>query len=258
MSLEGISTVLMTAVKVRLSKIRTSLEVRMDRLRGKEFVHFLHIGKTGGSAVKSALHRAISPRYRLLLHGHGRLLTDVPAGDKCIFFVRDPLSRFISGFYSRQRQGLPRYRIPWSPGEEDAFQRFASPKALAAALSSSDADIRHAAVAAMNSIQHVRDSYGKWFRDGEYLVSRFSDILFVGSQERLNEDFDRLRELLGLPGDCELPQDDLGAHRNPRGLDTSLDDPAKANLLAWYADDYRLLKALRGRFANLPAYALLA
>jgi hypothetical protein len=242
------------AAKAKVSKLRASVSRGMDQLRGKGALHFLHIGKTGGSAVKSALGGKVSSRYRLHLHGHGHLLTDVPRGKKCFFFVRDPLRRFVSGFYSRQRQGLPRYLVPWSPGEEEAFRRFASPNKLAVALSSGDVETRSAALAAMNSIQHVRDPYGRWFIDTEYLESRLSDILFVGSQERLDDDFNCLKELVRLPGDCRLPQDDLGAHRSPRGLDTHLDDSAKANLLAWYADDYRLLSILCGRFTNLPEY----
>ena len=56
-----------------------------------------------------------------------------------MFFVRDPISRFVSGFNSRLRKGLPKMYFPWAPGEKLAFSRFATPNQLALALSSSDA-----------------------------------------------------------------------------------------------------------------------
>ena len=35
------------------------------------------------------------------LHRHAVRLRDVPVGEKFFFFVRDPVSRFVSGFHSR-------------------------------------------------------------------------------------------------------------------------------------------------------------
>ena len=241
-------------LRVGLGEIRRSIANRLDRLCGKEFVHFLHIGKTGGTAAKAAMSGAVCKRYRLVLHSHHFFLTDVPEGDRCVFFVRDPLSRFVSGFYSRQRQGMPRYFVPWTPAEEAAFRRFSTPGELARSLSSNDAEIQNAGVAAMNGIRHVRDSYWKWFVSEEYLASRFSDILFVGSQEHLDRDFKELRALLCLPDGCALPDNDIAAHRNPAGLDARLDDLARENLFAWYAGDYQFLHVLRTRFPNLPEY----
>ena len=91
-------------------------------------VHFLHISKTGGTAVKHALHDSLAlTRCALLLHGHRVKLMDVPDGEKAAFFLRDPVSRFCSGFYSRKRQGRPRFDFPWSPAEELAFGRFSTP-----------------------------------------------------------------------------------------------------------------------------------
>ena len=49
---------------------------------------------------------------------------------KAVFALRDPLTRFISGFYSGLRKGAPRYDIGWSKGEKRAFSWFSTPQEL--------------------------------------------------------------------------------------------------------------------------------
>ncbi len=131
--------------------------------------HLLHIGKTGGTAIKTALeHRPQGAHYTLAVHPHRFTLADVPASEYAVFFLRDPMSRFISGFHSRKRQGAPRYHFPWSPEEAMAFGRFDTPNDLALSLSSPDPDVRLAAMDGMRSIKHVRDGFAHWLRSVEY------------------------------------------------------------------------------------------
>jgi len=247
-------------------KARARAQLAWHRAQGKPCVHFLHLGKTGGSAVKHAIEHCRNPHlcYVLYLHAHETTLRDVPRGHKFFFFIRDPLSRFVSGFYSRQRQGRPRYYLRWTPGERTAFERFESPNALGLALSSADPGERAAAEAAMRSILHVKDSYWNWFESREYFIERLPDLFFIGFQEQLAEDFEVLRNNLFLP--ClSLPEDEVLAHRNPPGLDRTLEPEAAANLRRWYASDYafvelcndivRQREAVHGR---LPAHLRLA
>jgi hypothetical protein len=165
----------------------------------------------------------------------------MPEGDGAVFCLRSPTSRFISGFYSRQRQGQPRYFERWTPDEKIAFEEFQTPNHLALALSSADAAARLRAEKAMRSIEHVKNGYAKWFESEEYLLSRLSDIFFIGFQETLAEDFEILKSKLGLPFNLKLPTDDITAHRNPEHLDKKLNEPAIENLNRWYADDFRFL-----------------
>lgn len=209
-------------------------------------VHLLHVRKTGGTAVKHALAPcAGTDRCRIELHPHGTRLRDVPPGESVVFFVRDPIDRFVSGFFSKQRQGRPRYDNPWTPDEQAAFERFASPNALAVALSSADEAVNAAAVRAMKTIRHVKSSYWDWFEDPAYFRSRVPDIFFIGFVETLDADFARLRDKLGLPAGVTLPEGDVEAHRNPRDLDRSLVAEARRNLEAWYARDYAFLELCR-------------
>ena len=218
--------------------------------RARRPLHLLHIGKTGGTAVRTAIGGRKTRDHEIVVHGHDDTLPDVPGGEQVIFFVRDPVTRFVSAFYSRQRQGRPLTFHPWTEGEEKAFASFAGPGDLARALASGD----EAARDAMSAIRHVREPLSKWLVDEAYVRSRIGDVLFVGSQERLDDDFARLKEMLDLPGRVKLPADDVKAHRNPRDLDYSLDDESIRSIRAWYAGDYALIAALAETFPNLPTY----
>ncbi len=228
------------------SSFRGNLRQTFHRTRGRQILHFLHVGKTGGTAIKHALkaHR-VTPGHAIVLHGHRFTLSEVPKGDKAIFCLRHPISRFVSGFYSRQRQGQPRYWVPWTPDEKVIFERFETPNHLALALSSSVAEERSSAEKAMRTIAHVKDGYAKWFDSEQYLSSRTEDIFFIGFQETLAEDFDTLKSQLGLPANIALPTDEISAHRNPEHLDKKLDQQALENLKGWYAEDLRFFARSR-------------
>lgn len=236
----------LTASRKILPSARRNAGRLLRAFQRKQAIHFLHIGKTGGSAIKHVI-SSYSPRRELAvyLHSHGVRLSDVPNGEKVIFFLRDPATRFVSGFYSRQRQGQPRYYSPWSRNEAIAFSRFKTPDQLARDLYSGDTESRRLSRFAMENIEHVRDSYWKWFIDEEYFNSRRRDIFFVGFQETLPEDFAVLKTLLGLPDNAFLPEDDVLAHRNPKTLDTSLGPQALASLRKWYEKDYNFIALCR-------------
>jgi len=202
-------------------------------------IHFLHIGKTGGSAVKNAI-EPYSESRGIIFHPHPVRLRDIPAGEPFVFFLRHPVQRFISGFLSRQRQGRPLYNSPWSEAERVAFTAFEEPGQLGDALSSFWPPRRAKAREAMTSIEHVRNSFYDWIDSDEYFHERRRDMLFVGFQERLDDDFRALKAALDLPESLLLPTDDLKAHRNPAGLDRSLSRTAVRNLKRWYAKDIAL------------------
>ncbi len=209
-------------------------------LKGRPKAHFIHVGKTGGTAVKVALMPLRGAgTYELFLHGHGVSLRDIPEGDKVFYFLRRPESRYVSAFYSRQREGRPRLHIPWRPLEAVAFREFQTARQLALALSSEDKDLEARARMAMQNIFHVRDSFTRWFESEDYLAGRAADVLFVGFQERMDADFKALLTRLGLEGRASLPSDEVGSHRNPSSVDKGLDETAKANLAWWYHYDNR-------------------
>lgn len=230
----------------KLSKFFLRVERKYFKLTGRKFVHFIHIGKTGGTAIKYALTPYLKTcKYFINLHSHSFRLRDAPAGESVFFFLRDPVSRFTSGFYSRQRQGQPRMFFPWSPEEKVAFDHFTTPNQLASALSSLDPDHKKLAIDAMNSISHVRNHYWEWFVDEAYFLSRAKDIFFVGFQESLDQDFEVLRRKFYLPVAAGLPVDEVHSHRNPSGADKRLEPESIQNLKQWYQQDYDFIDFCR-------------
>jgi glycosyltransferase involved in cell wall biosynthesis len=225
------------------SPLAARLQHRRD---SRPRLHVLHLGKTGGTALKEALlgHLDVAA-YRLLLHGHDVTLAHVPVGERFMFVVRDPVTRFVSAFNGRLREDRPRYHYRWRDEERDAFAVFTTPDELASALSASDAAVRTRAEAAMRGIGHVNTSYWTWFLSEEAFLARRDDIYFIAIQEQLDEDFNLLKRKLGLPEEARLPRDPLSAHRTPRGYDDHLSDVARANLERWYESDLAFYRVCR-------------
>lgn len=124
---------------------------------------FLHIGKTGGSFLKSLATTNSGKPESLYLGNHSDTLIssikNFGRKRRLAFFFRDPEARFISGFYSRMRQGRPKYNVSWTPAEAVAFSFFHTPHALAEALYSQDERLKSAARFAMASIFHLKHGY---------------------------------------------------------------------------------------------------
>ena len=120
------------------------------------------------------------------------------------------------------------------------FRRFSTPNELALALSSGDQELQIAGVAAMTSLLQIKMPLQTWFKSESYLLARGSDILFIGFQETLKDDFELLKHFLKLPGEVALPRDEVTAHKNPAHLDRTLEADAIRNLKIWYENDYRL------------------
>ena len=200
-------------------------------------IHFLHIGKTGGTAVKHAL-APVAEARGIVLHDHETRLADLAPGERAFFFLRDPSDRFVSAFHSRRRKGRPRHDWEWSEAEREAFARFETPNALAEAIGTEPA-----ARDAMQGIAHIRSAQAWWTGPPEALLARRADVLMVGRCETLDRDVARLSRLLGLPSALRLPRDDLAAHRNPAGVDRHLSMAARDALRAWYAQDHAVIEA---------------
>jgi hypothetical protein len=213
-------------------------------------VHLIHIGKTGGTAIKHALAEAPRPRgLDLVLHGHDIALDAIDPAEPVIFSLREPVSRFTSAFYSRQRCGRPRYFFPWSELEQCVFSAFPTPEALALALADPGAEHHALAREALEGIRHFR-RLNRWLIGEEFLLARRSQILFVAFQESLSRDFETLRRLLDLPSSVVLPTGEVEAHRNPPGLRKEIAPAGLAALRHWYAEDARLIATCRQLMAQ--------
>jgi hypothetical protein len=219
----------------------------------KKKAHFLHIGKTGGSAIKAALANHLeTPNYILEMHDHGTSLIDIPCGEYVFFFLRDPVSRFISGFYSRLRKGRPRYYTEWSLQEKNVFKTFNTPNQLACSLADKNSKQHLLSLIAMKHVQHFKP-YKNWYGNFEYFKSRVGDILYVGFQESLNADFANLINILGLTESISLPSDDIAAHRNPTDVDKSIDAGGVLALQEWFAEDFEFISICKKVMASMTS-----
>jgi hypothetical protein len=228
-----------TIKRSRRELSRRARHGRRGLLRRKPPAHLIHIGKTGGTAVKTALAPVRrTGRYDIQLHDHRTTLLDIPRGEKVFFVVRDPVARYVSAFNSRLREGRPRYHVPWSAAERTAFERFPTAEDLALALANEDDGIRGDAIVALSSIGHIRDSYWRWFRNAAQLNTRRDDLLLIMWLPDLSASFSRLLEALEIRENVELPHDDVGSHRTPAYLSRSLGDEAARNIRWWYSRDY--------------------
>lgn len=210
-------------------------------MRRQRVVHLLHVPKTGGTAVKTALGRCRIPRdVRLVRHGHLVRLRDIPERDHVAFFIRDPVARYVSSFNDRLREGRPGHVSPWDDFERAVFKRFPTPESLAIALSSDDPEMRAEAARAMQGTHLLRARLTDWLGDPDFLRSRRHQILLVGRQEMLEADFGRMKSMLGITSRCELPTD-KNAHRAPGTQAVTLSEEAAATMREWFALDQELI-----------------
>jgi hypothetical protein len=235
---------MLTAVRRRLRRPRPASVANPDDPRPP--LNVLHIGKTGGTALKHVLsENADASRCQLLFRGHEVTLPDVPPGEQVMFLIRDPLTRFVSAFNGRLREDRPRYHYPWRDEERVAFAIFKTPDQLAVALSSEDPTEREQAEAAMRGIGHVNTPYTFWFPSERMFRRRLADVFFIGLQDRLDADFDLLKRKLGLPDQLTLPRDETVAHKTPAGFDDQLSATGRTNLERWYAFDVAFVRLCR-------------
>jgi len=131
----------------------------------------IHVGKTGGTYIKDIIRHAtgtavarepqiINDNLVLLDHKTLTETANIYGEDYRFAFVfRDPTERFISGFYSRLRMGIPDRKVIWSAREAAAFAFFKTPNDLAEALYCDDAYTMSAAHYSMNAIRHLHRGY---------------------------------------------------------------------------------------------------
>lgn len=201
----------------------------------------LHIPKTGGTAIKSTL----IPGYRSHPKKKKFLPTVIPdlfvcdhskkldTNDQYIFFVRDPIDRFISHFVflKLKAQGY---------GTEDYFKNLdAEDKILKKYDNVNDfaSDVhKHK----LKLIKKMSDT----LISPEHVFKCRKNIFFVGRTEFLDPDFIRMQHFFN-PKYCYV-LDNKYANRRPEALRemTHLDKGPTLNLREYLNKDYEIIKTL--------------
>ncbi|MEP3347322.1 MAG: hypothetical protein ABJN34_07275 [Litoreibacter sp.] len=202
----------------------------------------LHIGKTGGSYMRSIL-KYNEDRWTRPLHllGHGGTLKGSAkrfGNDRQLaFVVRDPLTRFTSAFYSRQRQGRPTYQSPWSAEEAVAFLWFETAEELALALGSKHEREKSAALFAFSAIQHLKMDLRHYLGGIGPLMAERENIAVCVDLADLDAHLPAIMQKLGLENYDMPPKPKT--HTAPAPL-PSLSTQAETSLRAHWAEEFEL------------------
>lgn len=207
-------------------------------------IHLMHIPKTGGTALGNALKTVSGIEGKVIVYPHSMTLPKIPIGEQYAFIVRDPITRFIAGFYDMKTSSF-RARSNKTITENvhhdyqlTAFDRFETPNDLAEGLTQDDYEARISSSRAFSTIPRIRESYWRWFSNEEYFKSRMDGLHTIFFQETLAQDFEDFKERLELPKKLKLPTDHL-ARKDVPDANYFLSEDAKRNLTLWYKEDIR-------------------
>ena len=223
-------------------KIRNFLD---DCIFGKK-IKFLHIGKTGGTFIKDNL-KFIDKKHqiRILPHSESILKNDKY---QYIFFVRNPTDRFISAFWSRYRKGKPRYYSEWNKKEKEVFEFFKTPNDLAEAIYSSENIKKEKAKIALENISHLNMDLAFYLKDIKNIESCLNNIYYVGRQETINDDLNKIIDKLGYDIEVrkKIKYDEITKHKTSEQFKnlSKISNKGIVNIKKYYSKDFEIIEFL--------------
>ena len=242
-----------TAIELKKRAKRTMRSLGFDIVKAKRFppneIHFLHIGKNAGTYIKR-ISEAINqrcPDRPIVTHTHDFFLKHLPPKANYFFSLRDPVSRFKSGFYSQKNYGRPAFDVPWTADEEITFGEFEHANDLAESLFA-EGDLGVKAWAAINSIRHTAQNQSDWF----YLRGNFLQLtppVWIIRQENFDEDLEIFLARAGYDialEDLVAPPRSTASNSNDYSDIPPISDKGKENLRRWYAQDFEFYRACEG------------
>ncbi len=205
-------------------------------------LHFLNMGRSSIPSLKNFLSQLYSSKYELIFHDQSKALREIPFGEKICCIYRDPVQRFISGFYSRKMLGQPLFDVPWTEQEKVTFSHFDTPDQLAKALGSDNPQKKEHGLFAMKNTGFLNKNYGWWLGDKSLLDKRKEDFLLIGDVSDITNILSKLSTLLDIKVEQEFVDLD---EREVAEQDFGLSGDALSNLKSWYKEDYELLRYLQ-------------
>ena len=200
-------------------------------------ISFLHIGKNAGTQVKYVAKNLLKKGIKIKFYNHKVKLHELPIETKYFFSIREPASRFISGFYSRKRKGMPRLYSEWSLHEKMAFKDFEHANNLAENLFSTDIK-GISALSAIKSISHTGMQQIDYFWRAAYF--QIQPPIAIIRQEYFEEDMQKLLIRIGVETKIStlVTDDNIQSHKNDYSEIPPLSELARNNLKKWYVQDY--------------------
>jgi hypothetical protein len=149
-------------------------------------------------------------RVVMVRRTHQTGLRDLPANARYFFSIRDPISRFVSGFYSRKVQNRPSRFAAWTQGEELTFGLYDHAAQLAEDLFERGVAGRRA-LEAMCSLGHA-PSQISWFNEGGCFLT-YRPPVWIIRQEHFDTDLAEFLRRAKLS--IEVPEGRAGPCRCP-------------------------------------------
>ena len=197
-------------------------------------LHYIHIGKCGGSSLQEAVYSSalVRSNYSEVIRSH---IGGVKKVENCdhLLVIRNPIERAISAFSWRKKLVVVEKRpeqVSRFPGEDEVLRRYQSLSDLAETLyMPATGVLNQNAARDFDSIHHLRENIQFYLNPLLPLLDK-GNILGVIVQERMNQD---VKRILGI---------DLTSREkeNDSKLDSlaSMSESAIANLKRYLSADY--------------------
>lgn len=200
---------------------------------------FLHIGKTGGTSIKTVIFSDLVKGLPIRATDHKETAADIVKDEHALFgfVLRDPITRFVSGFDSRLRNGRPEYNTPWSTAEAVAFSYFATANQLAEALYGKDQRLRSAAIFATRAITHLRRGYQFHLGGLDQVKALLPRIYYACRLETLGDNAHKFVAPVGITRE-QFDANFKRKHVAPQK--SKLSRKAVANLREFYASEFEI------------------
>ncbi|GMI28715.1 hypothetical protein TrCOL_g12125 [Triparma columacea] len=185
-------------------RLQTLMKRLAEFVKREGKLHFIHIGKTGGTYFVDnmpEMKNAPFNGYSIFNHWHnlklGNLNSDTQGHEKenhrYIFFVRDPVDRWISGFMSRFRVGCPSHCHLGDEEEMQTFHLFPTPNSLAEELGTRFGN------EANRKTFHTHRTISYYIKGVDNLRSMIDRVAFVGDFRSMEQDTLFIHESMGMP-----------------------------------------------------------
>jgi len=225
----------------------------------KNTLNFIHIAKTGGTSLEEFLNS-----NNIKFETHHLKKPPIPCSeyDKFLILIRNPIKRFVSTFnyyYSLINQDLVSlgYNISldnclspffthqkltknyyFSPELDKNIVSFKNVNEFAESLTSDDSNIRNKAIELCNYNHFLGLSF--YLDEGKFIEKYKNNILWIGKLEKIDEDIDKLKEILNLDNNISIKR----IRENKNDVSKFLSEKAIQNIINFYQNDYKTLDIL--------------
>lgn len=215
---------------------------------------FLHMAKTGGTSIRSAIREADAQGFNPPdILGHETTLKSIlkhHPNTRISVTLRDPLDRIESAFESRMRQSRPSYTALWKAEEAICYLWFPTLDDFLQAKLSSDERTHSAVLFAERYMGHIRRGYEYHFHSVDFVKKHKDRFYFIGDISRLSVDFCKYFEPTDVPSAfLETVPKRLHVGGAPNTRSIVLQD-LRSELQGAYEAEYEIYEYLRSLSKN--------